>query len=68
MNSPVYRKSSRSNGNGGSNCVQVAFLDTGQVAVRHSKDTQRAPLLFTAAEWNAFIDGAKHGEFDAATG
>lgn len=58
-----WRKSSRSNGNGGNNCVEVAFLDQG-VAVRDSKDRTGPALTFTAAEWDAFIGGAKNGEFD----
>ena len=59
----TWRKASRSNGNGGNNCVEVAFLDTG-VAVRDSKDRSGPALLFTQAEWTAFVDSAKEGEFD----
>lgn len=59
-----WRKSSRSNGNGGNNCVEVAFLDRA-VAVRDSKDPAGPALLFTPAEWNAFVGGTKDGEFDA---
>jgi len=59
---PAWRKSRRSNGNGGNNCVQVAFLDTG-VAVRDTKNPEGPTLLFTPAEWAAFMDGAKAGEF-----
>lgn len=55
-------KSTRSSGSG--DCVEVAHLDGGQVAVRDSKDRQGPALLFTAAEWDAFIGGAKDGEFD----
>lgn len=59
----TWRKASRSNGNGGNNCVEVAFLDTG-VAVRDSKDRSGPALMFTTAEWTAFVDSAKEGEFD----
>ncbi|MFF5081310.1 DUF397 domain-containing protein [Actinoplanes sp. NPDC000266] len=59
----TWRKASRSNGNGGNNCVEVAFLDT-SVAVRDSKDRSGPALLFTQAEWTAFVDSAKEGEFD----
>jgi Domain of unknown function (DUF397) len=58
-----WRKSTRS-GNAG-NCVEVAFLDGGRVAVRDSKDPAGPKLLFNEAEWSAFVDGAKNGEFDS---
>jgi hypothetical protein len=58
----VWRKSSRSGGQG--NCVEVAVLGDGAVAVRDSKDPSGAVLVFTPAEWDAFIGGAKDGEFD----
>jgi hypothetical protein len=54
--------SSRSNGGG--DCVEVAFLDRGEVAVRDTKDGGAGPVLrFTRTEWAAFIDGARDGEF-----
>ena len=56
-----WRKSVRSNG--GDNCVEVAFLGDG-VAVRDSKNPGDGILLFTRGEWEAFIGGAKDGEFD----
>ena len=56
----TWRKSSWSNANG---CVEVAFVD-GQVGVRDSKDRQGPMLIFTANEWEAFIGGARDGEFD----
>jgi hypothetical protein len=60
-----WKKSSRSNGNGGNNCVEVALLDDG-AAVRDSKNPDGPALLFTTAEWAAFVGGAKDGEFDIA--
>jgi hypothetical protein len=45
--------------------VEVAFLDGGRVAVRDSKEPTGPALLFTAAEWSAFVDGARSGEFDS---
>lgn len=64
MNAAVWRKSSRSNGNGGNNCVEVAKLADGCAAVRHSRHPQVPALIFTAAEWEAFLGGARDGEFD----
>ncbi|NMO57700.1 DUF397 domain-containing protein [Actinoplanes sp. TBRC 11911] len=59
----VWRKSQRSNGNGGNNCVEVAFL-AGAVAVRDSKEPDGPALLFTDAEWTSFVGGVHDGEFD----
>jgi Domain of unknown function (DUF397) len=56
-----WRKSTLS---GENNCVEVAFLD-GRIAVRDSKDHQGAVLTFTAAEWRAFLDGARDGAFES---
>jgi hypothetical protein len=55
-------KSSRSGPTGG-NCVEVAFLDDGSVAVRNSRHPSGSALVFSASEWDAFIGGAKDGEF-----
>lgn len=58
-----WRKSLRSNGEGGS-CVEVAFLPDGRVALRDSKDAGHGPaLVFTPAEWDAFAGGVADGEF-----
>ncbi|MEU1522781.1 DUF397 domain-containing protein [Nocardia rhamnosiphila] len=55
-------KSSRSQG--GSDCVEAAHLDNGQVGVRDSKNPTGPALIFTPGEWDAFLAGAKDGEFD----
>ncbi|MBB2913254.1 hypothetical protein FHS43_004552 [Streptosporangium becharense] len=36
----------------------------GVVAVRDSKDPGGPKLLFTPADWQAFVGGVKNGEFD----
>jgi Domain of unknown function (DUF397) len=56
-----WRKSSFSAQNG--NCVQLAQLPTGGVAVRDSKDPQGPMLRFTPTEWAAFSAGMAAGEF-----
>ncbi|GGK56834.1 hypothetical protein Ppa06_15000 [Planomonospora parontospora subsp. parontospora] len=63
LSAAVWRKSSRSSDNGGQ-CVEVADNLPGVVAVRDSKDPDGPKLLFTPAEWRAFVGGVKAGEFD----
>ncbi|MFF4346142.1 DUF397 domain-containing protein [Streptomyces sp. NPDC001530] len=55
-----WRKSRRSSGNGA--CVEVAFAE-GVVAVRDSKDTGGPALVFSPAEWTAFLGGAHDGRY-----
>jgi hypothetical protein len=62
LDSAVWRKSTRS-GPWTDNCVEVAFVD-GVIAVRNSKDPSGEVLIFTPSEWDAFVGGAKDGEFD----
>jgi hypothetical protein len=60
-----WYKSSASSYNG--NCVEISRLRDGRVAVRDTKDRASGPaLIFTRPEWNAFLTGAKNGEFDSA--
>ena len=58
----VWRRSTRS-GPYSDNCVEVAFVD-GAIAMRDSKNPNGTVLIFTPAEWDAFVEGAKDGEFD----
>jgi hypothetical protein len=39
-------------------------LQAGRIEVRDSKDPHGGVLRYTVAEWDAFIAGAKDGEFD----
>ena len=56
-----WRKSSHS-GSGG--CVEVAPTPDGGIAIRDSKHPKGPALTFSAQEWQAFMDGARNGEFD----
>jgi hypothetical protein len=56
-------KSTRSEPNGGS-CVDVNLDVPGLVAVRHSKRVTGPTIVYTDDEWEAFLLGAKDGEFD----
>ena len=60
--SAFWVKSSLSFSNGV--CVEVADLSDGNVGVRHSKDPCGPVLRFAPAEWHAFIEGVRLGEFD----
>ncbi len=45
------------------NCVEVARLSDGTVAMRNSRNPDGPALVFTSAEWEAFLNGARSGEF-----
>lgn len=62
LSNAQWKKSTRS-GPYSDNCVEVAFVDE-SIAVRDSKDTTGPVLVFTRGEWDAFVEGAKDGEFD----
>lgn len=64
MNDLTWRKSTFSNGNGGS-CVEVADVPGGGRAVRDTKLGEASPVLwYTEDEWKAFLDGVRDGQFD----
>ncbi|MFE9389608.1 DUF397 domain-containing protein [Streptomyces sp. NPDC006784] len=47
--------------------VEIAHLSGGAVAMRNSKEPD-VVLRYTAAEWEAFVLGARDGEFDLEPG
>ncbi|MEU0540111.1 DUF397 domain-containing protein [Nocardia sp. NPDC005978] len=57
-----FVKSSASGGN--ANCVEVAKLPGGDVAVRHSKVPGGHVIVYSPSEWAAFTAGVRAGEFD----
>jgi hypothetical protein len=57
-----WRKSRASNPSG--NCVEVAALPGGAVAVRNSRQPDGPALVYTRAEIAAFLAGVRNGEFD----
>jgi hypothetical protein len=48
--------------------VEIAFVEHTDgktyVAMRNSKQPEGPVLVFTMSEWDAFVAGAKDGEFD----
>jgi Domain of unknown function (DUF397). len=57
----TWRKSSRSSTQG--SCVEVRQADN-RIEVRDSKRRAGHVLAYAPPEWEAFLDGAKHGVFD----
>lgn len=57
----TWRKSSHSSSQG--NCVELAALPDGSVAVRDSRHPDGPVLLYTHAEMAVFVRGAKDGAF-----
>lgn len=65
-----FFKSSRSDSSGGS-CVEAATNlaeSHNAVLVRDSKNRGGGVLVFTPAEWDAFVGGVRDGEFDLNRG
>ncbi|WP_130798649.1 DUF397 domain-containing protein [Streptomyces otsuchiensis] len=58
----AWIKSSYSNGQG--NCAEFARLPGGEIAMRNSRFPDGPQLVYTRAEIEAMLLGAKDGEFD----
>ncbi|MBU7596547.1 DUF397 domain-containing protein [Streptomyces sp. P38-E01] len=57
----TWRKSSHSNSDGG-DCLEVADGHTGTLPVRDSKKPAGPALVFSTAEWNAFVSAVRAGD------
>ena len=57
----AWLKAQSSSANGA--CVEMAEV-SGKIAMRDSKDPDGPVLVYTPAEFRAFLSGAKSGEFD----
>jgi len=62
----TWRKSRHSNPSG--NCVEIAELPDGAVAIRNSRFPSGPALVCAPAEFAAFLAGAMDGEFDGPLG
>ena len=57
----VWVKAQASSNHG--QCIQLALAADG-IAMRDSKDPDGPILLYSRAEFRAFLDGARNGDFD----
>jgi hypothetical protein len=57
-----FKKSSHTGGDRWA-CVEVA-IRSNVIGVRHTRDASKTTLEYSHEEWDAFIKGAKEGQFD----
>ena len=57
----TWFKAQRSTHNG--QCVEIASA-ADRIVIRDSKDPDGPILVYTSAEFSAFLEGARNGEFD----
>ncbi len=62
----TWRKSRHSNPRG--DCVELAELAGGKIAVRNSRHPNGPVLIFARSAMAAFIQNAEAGKFDETTG
>jgi hypothetical protein len=66
MSELAWQKSARSNPSG--NCVELAGLPDGGIAMRNSRYPDGPVLVYTRDEIAAFVGGARDGDFDNLIG
>lgn len=64
VESAVWRRTVAADGSPGK--FDVGFADNGLVGLRDAKAPDSAVLVYTPAEWDAFVEAAQDGEFDFA--
>lgn len=62
LHGAAWKKSSYSNPSG--NCVELARLPSGEIAMRNSRDPAGPALIYTREEIAVFLHGARNGDFD----
>jgi hypothetical protein len=62
----TWRKSRRSNPSG--NCVELAELPAGDIAIRDSRDPRGPVLVYSRAEIKTFLGNTKDGDLDQVIG
>ncbi len=62
LDGATWRKATYSNPSG--NCVELAELPDGRIAMRNSRHPAGPALVYERSEVDAFLRGAKAGEFD----
>ena len=62
LDGALWFKSSRSGA--GKECVEVAFLGSGRVGVRDSKNPVGPALIFGPDDWTSFTAAVRVGRFD----
>jgi hypothetical protein len=63
LRTAAWRKATKSGSDQG-NCLEVTPLSGGRVGLRDTEAPDKAPFVVSAGVWDAFVDGAKKGEFD----
>ena len=66
LDGAAWRKSRHSNPSG--NCVEIAELPDGAIAIRNSRFPDGPALICARTDFTEFLTGARDGEFDALPG